>query len=528
MSNINTPPPKSQRPRNRTPRAGAKHGSTGNDVDAPSAQFAADVVIPTNTNQTGYQYNQGISYNVPQPPNQLAYPTDYDPARTPIQAQNASVNTENGGAATRGQNAQTRKPSHQRHNSYQNGMPSGSSTAHQSPQRREHNGRNASGSGAGNVQTPVKPAYAGPTFHASPAPSSLPLPSKLFSKSVPEISARTGLKAMFEEEEDKVRLANDASPSRSRTGALKNQPSSGSSPLDIFFKADREQKAKATGASPFGTPRRSPNSMFDPPSLFSDAGDQSPFPSSNRPHHSRTNTNNSGTGVFPMEMDANTAADKKSAHQLPQKNVTQERLSSTRAQTAPSNMLTGGNDSDEERRVKSQALKDLLWSTQTRRPATSSGQPGERSIGTPPPPAHLQSPSGKQKQRKRGNHSPVPVPSASPLSTTDSNNHNIHRYNPRLSAGTNLAAYPPVRSSNLRREVLPIKSPDGTDHTSREFPLPSSLNPPNFQGLDLHASGPQRNPTPSKQSLEDHLRQVLKLDNVENSPSGSDSDSIRP
>ncbi|KAF8248894.1 hypothetical protein K440DRAFT_241385 [Wilcoxina mikolae CBS 423.85] len=81
--------------------------------------------------------------------------------------------------------------------------------------------------------TPTKPvvgspgkAYAGPGFHHSPAPSSLPVP-KFFSKSVP--ARRTpGLQAMMEDSDG-------------------SQPSSSppfDNPLEQLFKADREEKAR--------------------------------------------------------------------------------------------------------------------------------------------------------------------------------------------------------------------------------------------------------------------------------------------
>jgi hypothetical protein len=71
-------------------------------------------------------------------------------------------------------------------------------------------------------------AYAGPGFHHSPAPSSLPVP-KFFSKSVP--ARRTpGLQAMMEDSES-------TDGSQSPSPRLDN-------PLEQLFKADREEKAR--------------------------------------------------------------------------------------------------------------------------------------------------------------------------------------------------------------------------------------------------------------------------------------------
>ena len=47
--------------------------------------------------------------------------------------------------------------------------------------------------------TPAKPAYAGPTFHASPAPSALPIP-KFFSKSAPQSADKDGLQSQMDSE----------------------------------------------------------------------------------------------------------------------------------------------------------------------------------------------------------------------------------------------------------------------------------------------------------------------------------------
>lgn len=74
------------------------------------------------------------------------------------------------------------------------------------------------------VNTPGK-AYAGPTFHHSPAPGSLPVP-KYFSKSVP--APRTaGLQAMLEEDD----------------GSAASSPGE-ENHLQRLFRADREEKAR--------------------------------------------------------------------------------------------------------------------------------------------------------------------------------------------------------------------------------------------------------------------------------------------
>lgn len=91
--------------------------------------------------------------------------------------------------------------------------------------------------------TPIKAAYAGPTFHQSPAASSLPVP-KFFSKSVPAPGPDAGFQARLDKETSKP-----ASPSLVE-GATPAPPLSRErSPLDIFFDKDREEKSKRPGSS---------------------------------------------------------------------------------------------------------------------------------------------------------------------------------------------------------------------------------------------------------------------------------------
>ena len=99
-------------------------------------------------------------------------------------------------------------------------------------------------SGYPQTSTPVKQmAYAGPTFHASPAPSSLPIP-RFFSKSVPSAVSASGLQARL-----------DASPSRAPPSP---SPQSGvvtpvrreESPLDLLFNAHRAEQTKHNNGTP--------------------------------------------------------------------------------------------------------------------------------------------------------------------------------------------------------------------------------------------------------------------------------------
>ncbi|KAG9249203.1 hypothetical protein BJ878DRAFT_91763 [Calycina marina] len=136
------------------------------------------------------------------------------------------------------------------------------------------------------ISTPTTAAFAGPTFHASPAPSALPIPS-FFSKSVPESPGTKSIK--------------EATPSPPSDAPLtRTQAQREESPLDIFFKADREEKARARSATsvanepigPFPPPAGSPQESYIPPST-----------GSFHPVRPRPAQRNSSSGMFAMELD---------------------------------------------------------------------------------------------------------------------------------------------------------------------------------------------------------------------------------
>jgi hypothetical protein len=118
------------------------------------------------------------------------------------------------------------------------------------------------------MSTPSTAAYAGPTFHASPAPSTLPIPS-FYSKSVPESPGLKSLKGASLLE----------SPTPVPAAIVNMQSKREESPLDFFFKADREEKARARSASstqtaapatgPFRPPTLSPRMSQTPPASTS-------------------------------------------------------------------------------------------------------------------------------------------------------------------------------------------------------------------------------------------------------------------
>lgn len=132
--------------------------------------------------------------------------------------------------------------------------------------------------------TPAKNqgAYAGPTFHASPAPSALPIP-KFLSRSVPAKTRSGPPTPPPEDSSDSGGSPSSfaASPSRA---PIPVPPRNEDSPLDMLFKAHKAERAKNVNGSPAST------NIFQPPQQI-------------RPSSYKQDSYNSGNGVFPIELD---------------------------------------------------------------------------------------------------------------------------------------------------------------------------------------------------------------------------------
>ncbi|KAF2678973.1 hypothetical protein K458DRAFT_241191, partial [Lentithecium fluviatile CBS 122367] len=147
--------------------------------------------------------------------------------------------------------------------------------------------------GPASVGTPAKiqGAYAGPTFHASPAPSALPVP-KFLSKSVP---AKTRAAPPTPPPEDESDSGSSPTPSPSRA-PIPVPPRQQDSPLDMLFKAHRAEKARNGSGSPASVSFSSPNQ-----------------PSTNGRHHVKQDSSSSLNTPFPFELDG----DSRNAHTSP-------------------------------------------------------------------------------------------------------------------------------------------------------------------------------------------------------------------
>lgn len=203
-------------------------------------------------------------------------------------------------------------------------------------------------------------AYAGPTFHASPAASSLPVP-RFFSKSVPNVDKTTSLKAMMRQEAPETTSESEGSLHQENKEPAQGHSTREESPLEVFFRADRE--AKARNSSPaknmdIGNNQAEPNAS------------PSKSPTSPR-HHSRQPTDSSASGMFPMEMDGARVGTSSSP-------ALQARSSSNLASNRPHvySSMTEAERKDEQRKAQTAALKQLIHSPQPQTP--HNGSTGQR------------------------------------------------------------------------------------------------------------------------------------------------------
>lgn len=345
-------------------------------------------------------------------------------------------------------------------------------------------------------ETPVK-AYAGPTFHASPAPSSLPIP-RFISKSVPNVDKTSSLKDMMEQETVDTTSESDSSPFLRSSQPMQNRQAREDSPLDIFFQADRDAKAKAQTESSVVTNGVRSESQNDVR------------------HHSRQPTNSSSGGIFPLDMDG------AAAETIDSKNENEPII------PAP-NAMTEADYRDEQRKAQTLELKKLLYSPKPQLSASSfpwSGTPSK----------DPSSPSPKTVSR---GGSPGLVPKS--ISKEQQRQAVLLALAQKQISGTCTNIGPtPQRppSSKLRKELSPSSPgaqtpelpatptqsrPQKTStpthgHTPQQqngyvspySPFPSAFTPPTKPPSGFHTT-PSRNSRDAK-SIEEDLRRILKLD----------------
>ncbi|KAJ5645563.1 hypothetical protein N7507_011574 [Penicillium longicatenatum] len=317
---------------------------------------------------------------------------------------------------------------------------------------------------------PKDSAYAGPTFHASPAPSALPIPS-FYSKSLPESDLATTL------ETDSDTPAAD-------------EPKS--TPLDFLFKAAVQARQSNPMSSPEASSRvRSPQT-------------EPRLPFSNPPG-----------GMFSFEMGPENGRTSNIGPSFAPSY--QDRMSAFRSNSSPP---TESPEAEEERRMKNAELRHLLLNPRPQKSASGSPAP-EYPVnhgGRPPVNASLP-PYATPSRTSSG--PPAPVNRGySPAQLPQMPNHGGYPF-----------AYAnghQVRNteSPLRREVppnqyhVPSPGPYGNHYMGRA-PAQAAVPPTNYispqpQYATAAFRMPTQSPSPSKsvdtKKMEDDLRRILKLD----------------
>ncbi|KAJ5584065.1 uncharacterized protein N7459_003865 [Penicillium hispanicum] len=357
-----------------------------------------------------------------------------------------------------------------------------------------------------NVNTPqVKDsaAYAGPTFHASPAPSALPIPS-FISKSFPESDL-----APTHETESEPEL--ETTPSKPRARPQLVEEDSKPTPLDFLFKAAVQARQSNPISSPETTTRvRSPQTDPKP-----------------KPHHSRSEGPPGGMFAFEMENSEHTRA----SYIGPSFATSyQDRMNALRSSSSPSQSPDFGED---QRRMKTEQLKHLLLNPRPQKPPSSVSPAHDHSVnygerhninacvphyatpmrttsGPPVTLSHGFSSVEQQQQLPMPNHSvrsPFPYPQSNGSQQLRNTNSPLRREVP----------------SNAYHSGHSTASPYGNHYMANHYmantPAPAPLtgyDSPQPQYASAAFNMPTNSPSPSKpvdtKKMEDDIRRILKLD----------------
>lgn len=327
-------------------------------------------------------------------------------------------------------------------------------------QTNGHRGKNASYGGNMQPATPAKEqAYAGPTFAASPAPSSLPVP-KFFSRSVPNAGAHPSLQARMEGAKSPDRQ--ESSPETDAASPVPVPRGLAQSPLDVFFNADRAEREH----------KRSGSGQLSPEMA------RRPVPST----EPRNPSANSGRNMFMQELDG--SGEELSSPRIKPQSARPPPTERSHSSPGP---VPQQATNEQHREASTQALKDLLFSN-LNMPTTKNASP-QLSV-TPPP---QRQPQANQHNPFQGPQTPSPFhrPHSGPTtpvpSTEQQNQYSLHYGNRNLSPMFKaVRAETPTRPSSLRQEL-------GDGGNGNTYPQSSNNNnfsqQPNNMNYPSHASG---------------------------------------
>jgi hypothetical protein len=358
-------------------------------------------------------------------------------------------------------------------------------------------------------------AYAGPTFHASPLPSALPIPS-FYSKSFPDSPSISG----FKKDREETASSGSESPTPPPAKISTQQSTREESPLDFFFKKDREEKARANSTSSFGETGVGPHPS--PSESPQNGGYRTPGNKGHGRNMSANLARGSAGGMFAMELDGNTSPG--TPYGRPFSTPYHERISAAKSATNP---LKPTSPDAQTPTDKSEALKALLFGgrIQNGAPIALSSGSGDTALG-------FNAPLGSVSSNRTASAQGAGLGASSGLhnSFPHLNNSMAQNNSPRNGS----------RSSGLRQELTPTKTPTNQS-PQRNSPFysgpatPSRVSrgnsPAIFQGYgnDLRSGNPSPqniispSATPSAlqssdlRGMEDSLRRILKLEPSSNS-----------
>ncbi|KAL4902440.1 hypothetical protein BDW74DRAFT_64074 [Aspergillus multicolor] len=344
--------------------------------------------------------------------------------------------------------------------------------------------------------------YAGPTFHASPAPSALPIPS-FFSKSLPESDLAPTLEQDSDHFDADADFAN--TPSKPKLRPHVSQEPRESTPLDFLFKAAVEARKAPAQQSPERSPRV-----------------RSPQTDSKAMQHRKLD--NDTSGMFTLEMGG---SDSHQAQIGPSFAPSyKDRMNALRSASSPSPRL---QDLDEnQRKAKTEALKNLLLNPRPQRPSSISqlnhdhfSQKHERPFISPMVPhfaTPLRTSSGPPVMTSCGD-----LPSQGPHPSgicTRSGTHHVQPDSPQrqplqdpTTFGNRVLASNPGNAPITSRQSsgspsLAYSSSKLSAHQQHSKRYPTLDSKPSFQNI----SGNANSPNVDTKKMEDDLRRILKLD----------------
>ncbi|OAX78435.1 hypothetical protein ACJ72_07259 [Emergomyces africanus] len=346
--------------------------------------------------------------------------------------------------------------------------------------------------------------YAGPTFHASPAPSALPIPT-FFSKSMPD-------QGSSESPEDGSRDVRplDITPTKSKASvALSQGTEELPSPLEFLF---RSAKGSKVTSRPVNGVTQSVKPSPSQPNL---------------PRQVKTQPRDVTPGtMFPLELESPDG--RKMAIGPSFATPYRDRINALRSASSPSKSNDTIPLDEDQRKAKTEALKELLLNPRPQLPSSSSPKVLDDSniFGSRSRTAGNATPFARH-----ASGPPTPIafeePKASPKGRSPVSGSIAHQY---LSSVCNGPQVPRTPSSNLRRELSstsPIDSPPfsagggGQAHLKRSqtyvnltSPTPNRAHPPFISEVPSPRSSSTKTNTVDARQMEADLRRILKLDST--------------